>query len=118
MSVNKVILVGNLGADPDINFLPSGEAVVNFSLATSLRRKAKDSGERVTETEWHRITCYGKLAERASELLKKGRQTYIEGRLRTRKWQDKEGVTRYTTEILANDFQLVGARPTEDDAEQ
>ncbi len=108
MSLNKVILIGNLGADPDINFLPSGEPVMNFSLATSLRRKNKDTGERVTETEWHRITVYGKLAETTSQLLGKGRQTYVEGRLRTRKWTDKEGVVRYTTEIIANDIQVVG----------
>lgn len=107
-SVNKVILVGNLGADPDVSFLNSGDPVVNFRLATSSRWKDKASGELKQETEWHRITCYSKLAEYASEYLKKGRKVYVEGRLKTRKWMDKEGVERYTTEIIAASIQSIG----------
>ena len=109
MSVNKVILVGRLGAEPDINFLTSGEAVLNFSVATSTRWTDKKSGERKEDTEWHRVTCFGKLAEGASEHLAKGRQVYIEGRLRTRKWKDKTGHDRYTTEVLAAVIQVVTA---------
>lgn len=108
MSVNKVILVGNLGADPEVNFLPSGAPVVNFRMATSTKWKDKNTGEKKEETEWHRVTVFDKLAEVASEYLKKGRQVYIEGRLRTRKWTDKEGVERYSTEIVANALQLLG----------
>ena len=112
MSVNKVILVGRLGAEPDINFMKSGEAVLNFSLATSSRWTDKKSGERKEDTEWHRVTCFGKLAESASEFLSKGRQVYVEGRLRTRKWKDKSGHDRYTTEVLAASIQDVRAGGT------
>ncbi len=112
-SVNKCILVGNLGADPDVSFLNSGDPVVNFRVATSSRWKDKASGELKQETEWHRITCYGKLAEFASEYLKKGRKVYVEGRLKTRKWQDKDGVERYTTEVIASGVQALGGKESE-----
>src|SRR5512139_2618182 len=99
-SVNKVILVGNCGRDPEIRYLPSGQAVANVSVATSSRRKDKNSGEMIEDTQWHRVTFYDRLAEIAGEYLKKGRPVYVEGRLKTRKWQDKEGQERYTTEII------------------
>jgi single-strand DNA-binding protein len=107
-SVNKVIILGNLGADPEINFLPSGEAVANFRVATSIRWKDRKTSEMREETEWHRISCFGRQAEIAGEYLKKGRQVYVEGRLRTRKWQDKDGAERYSTEIVASTLTLVG----------
>ncbi len=107
-SVNKVILVGNLGADPDVSFLPSGDPVVNFRMATSSRWKDKNSGELMQETEWHRIACYGRQANYAGEYLKKGSKVYVEGRLKTRKWTDKTGAERFTTEIVASDIQSVG----------
>lgn len=110
MSINKVILVGNLGADPEANFLPSGELVLNFSVATSTRYKDKETGERKENTEWHRINYFGAGAEAVSQYLKKGRQVYVEGRLRTRKWTDDKGVERYTTEVVANTVQLLGNR--------
>ena len=106
-SVNKVILVGNLGKDPESRFLPDGGAVCNFSVATTDKWKDK-SGEQQERTEWHRISTFAKLAEICGEYLKKGSQVYIEGRLQTRKWQDKEGHDRYTTEIVADRMQLVG----------
>jgi single-strand DNA-binding protein len=107
-SVNKVILVGNLGADPEGRFLPSGEAVTNMRIATTDTWKDK-SGEKQERTEWHNVALFGRLAEIASEYLKKGRSVYIEGRLRTRKWQDKEGNDRYTTEIVASEMQMLGS---------
>ena len=113
MSVNKVILVGNLGNDPEVSFLPSGEGVANFSIATSERWTDKSTGEKHENTEWHRLTAYGRLAEIAAELLKKGRQVYVEGRLRTRKWTDKQGVERFTTEIIVRELQLLGKREVE-----
>lgn len=109
-SVNKCLLVGNLGADPEVGFLPSGDPVVNFRIATSTRWKDKGTGELKTETEWHRITCYGKLSEFASEYLKKGRKVYVEGRLKTRKWADKNGVERFTTEVIATQLQALGGQ--------
>ena len=109
-SVNKVILVGNCGRDPEIRYLPSGQAVANVSVATSTRRKDKNSGETVEDTQWHRVTFYDRLAEIAGEYLKKGRPVYVEGRLKTRKWQDKEGKDTYTTEIIAEQMQLLGSR--------
>src|ERR671938_1034126 len=109
-SVNKVILVGNLGADPETKYLPSGDAVTNIRLATTDRWKDKASGEMKEATEWHRIVFRGRLAEVAGEYLKKGSQVYVEGRLRTRKWQDKEGQDRYTTEIVADTMQMLGSR--------
>jgi len=110
MSVNKVILLGNLGADPEVNFLPSGDTVMNFRMATSMRWTDKNTGEKKEETEWHRVTVFGKTAEALSQFLKKGKQVFVEGRLRTRKYNDKDGIERYATEIVANTIQLVGGR--------
>jgi len=109
-SVNKVIIVGNLGADPETRYMPSGGAICNVSLATTRNWKDKASGERKEETEWHRVVFYDRLAEIAGEYLKKGRSVYVEGRLKTRKWTDKEGVEKYTTEIIAEEMQLLGSR--------
>jgi single-strand DNA-binding protein len=109
-SVNKVILVGNLGADPESRYMPNGDAVVNIRLATTESWKDKTSGEKKELTEWHRVVFYRKLAEIAGQYLKKGSQVYIEGRIRTRKWQDKDGQDRYTTEIEANEMQMLGRR--------
>lgn len=109
-SVNKVILVGNLGADPESRYMTNGDAVVNIRLATTESWKDKASGEKRELTEWHRVVFYRKLAEIAGQYLKKGSQVYIEGRIRTRKWQDKEGQERYTTEIEANEMQMLGSR--------
>ena len=108
-SVNKVILVGNLGKDPEVRFMPNGDAVCNFSIATTDSWKDK-AGERQEKTEWHNIVIYRRLAEIAGEYLKKGRPVYIEGRLQTRKWQTKEGQDRYTTEIIADSMQMLGGR--------
>lgn len=108
-SVNKVILVGNLGRDPEVKYMPNGEAVCNFSIATTDSWKDKQ-GAKQERTEWHNIVMYRKLAEIAGEYLKKGRPVYIEGRLQTRKWQDKEGNDRYTTEIVADSMQMLGSR--------
>ena len=108
-SVNKVILVGNLGKDPESRFLPDGGAVCNFSIATTDKWKDK-SGEQQERTEWHRVSTFAKLAEICGEYLKKGSQVYVEGRLQTRKWQDKEGKDRYTTEIVADKMQMLGSR--------
>ena len=109
-SVNKVIVVGNLGADPETRFLPSGEAVTNIRMATTDKWKDKASGEMKEATEWHRISFFGRLAEVAGEYLKKGSQVYVEGSLRTRKWQDKDGQDRYSTEIRADVMQMLGRR--------
>src|SRR5438552_9248844 len=109
-SVNKVILVANLGADPETKYLPSGDAGTNIRMATTGRWKEKASGEMKEATEWHRIAFFGRLAEIAGEYLKKGSQVYIEGRIRTRKWQDKEGQDRYSTEIVADQMQMLGSR--------
>jgi single-strand DNA-binding protein len=109
-SVNKVIVVGNLGADPETRFLPSGEAVTNIRVATTDKWKDKASGEMKEATEWHRISFFGRLAEVAGEYLKKGSQVYVEGSLRTRKWQDKDGQDRYSTEIRADVMQMLGRR--------
>jgi single-strand DNA-binding protein len=108
-SVNKVILIGNLGADPETRYLPSGDAVTNIRIATTENWKDK-SGERQEHTEWHRVAFFGKTAEIAGEYLKKGSPVYVEGRIRTRKWQDKEGQERYSTEIVADRMQLLGGR--------
>jgi single-strand DNA-binding protein len=108
--VNKVILVGNLGKDPETRYMPNGKAVTNFSIATSESWKDKQTGEQREQTEWHNIVMYDRLAEIAAEYLKKGSQVYVEGKLRTRKWQDKEGRDRYTTEINANEMQMLGSR--------
>jgi len=109
-SVNKVILVGNLGRDPETRYMPNGEAVTNVTIATSDNWTDKASGEKKEATEWHRVTFYRRLAEVAGEYLKKGSQIYVEGKLRTRKWQDKEGQDRYTTEVIADVMQMLGAR--------
>ena len=108
--INKVIVVGNLGADPDARYMPNGNAVTNISVATTASWKDKESGERQEKTEWHRVVFFGRLAEIASEYLKKGSQVYVEGRIQTRKWEDKEGNDRWTTEIVANEMQMLGER--------
>ena len=108
-SVNKVILVGNLGKDPEVRYLPSGDAVANVSLATTDTWKDK-AGEKQEHTEWHRVSFFGKLAEIVGEHLKKGASVYIEGRIKTRKWQDKEGQDKYSTEIVADRMQMLGGR--------
>lgn len=115
-SVNKVILVGNLGADPETRYMPNGDAVCNIRLATTESWKDKQSGEKKEITEWHRVVFYRKLAEIAGQYLKKGAQVYLEGRIRTRKWTDKEGQERYTTEIEANEMQMLGRREGMGDA--
>ncbi|KVD34897.1 single-stranded DNA-binding protein [Burkholderia sp. MSMB1072] len=109
-SVNKVILVGNLGADPEVRYLPSGDAVANIRLATTDRYKDKASGDFKEMTEWHRVAFFGRLAEIVSEYLKKGSSVYIEGRIRTRKWQGQDGQDRYSTEIVAEQMQMLGGR--------
>ena len=108
--INKVILVGNLGADPEVKYMPSGSAVANISLATTDSWKDKNTGQQQDRTEWHRVVFFNRLAEIVGEYLKKGSQVYVEGRLQTRKWQDKQGVDRYTTEVVANDMQMLGGR--------
>jgi single-strand DNA-binding protein len=108
--VNKVIIVGNLGSDPDTKFMPSGSALTNLSVATTDSWKDKQSGEKVEKTEWHRVVMFDRLAEIAGEYLRKGSQVYIEGQLQTRKWQDKDGNDRYSTEIRARDMQMLGSR--------
>ena len=109
-SINKVILVGNLGRDPETRSTPGGSAVCNVAIATSRNWKSKDSGDKVEETEWHRVVFFDRLAEIAGQYLKKGRSVYVEGRLKTRKWQDKEGRDTYTTEVIAENLQLLGGR--------
>lgn len=108
--INKVILIGNLGADPDTRYMPSGKAVTNIRVATSESWKDKQTGDTQERTEWHSIVMYDKLGEIAAEYLRKGSQVYLEGKLRTRKWQDKEGKDRYTTEIIADQMQMLGGR--------
>jgi single-strand DNA-binding protein len=108
--VNKVILIGNLGKDPQQRAMPSGKAVVNFSIATTDQWRDKQTGENKEATEWHNIVMFDRLAEIAAEYLRKGSQVYIEGKIRTRKWQDKEGKDRYTTEIIANEMSMLGGR--------
>jgi single-strand DNA-binding protein len=109
--INKVILVGHLGADPETRYMPSGGAVTNVRIATTESWKDKTSGEQQDRTEWHNVAFFGRLAEIAGEYLRKGSQVYIEGRLRTRKWQDRDGNDRYTTEIIAGEMQMLGGRP-------
>jgi single-strand DNA-binding protein len=108
--INKVILIGNLGQDPETKAMPSGTTVCNLRIATSESWKDKQTGETKEQTEWHTVAMFGRLAEIAGEYLRKGSQVYIEGRLRTRKWQDKNGNDRYTTEIVANEMQMLGGR--------
>jgi len=107
--INKVILVGNLGRDPEIRYTPSGMAVANFSIATTEKWKDKQSGEMQERTEWHRIVAWGRLGEICGEYLAKGRQVYIEGKLQTRQWE-KDGVTRYTTEVVASEMKMLGSK--------
>ncbi|MFO6420307.1 single-stranded DNA-binding protein [Hylemonella sp. W303a] len=109
-SVNKVILVGNCGRDPEIRYLPSGQAVANISIATSSRRKDKNSGETIEDTQWHRVTFYDRLAEIAGEYVKKGRPLYVEGRLKYGKYTDKDGIEKNTVDIIATEMQLLGGR--------
>ena len=109
-SVNKVILIGNLGADPQTRYMPSGGAVTNFNVATSESWRDRQTGEQQERTEWHRVVCFQRLAEIAGEYLRKGSKVYIEGRLQTRKWQDNQGQDRYTTEIVANEMQMLDSK--------
>ena len=109
-SVNKVILIGNMGKDPDVRYMPNGDAVTNITLATTESWKDKSSGDKKEATEWHRVVFFRKLAEIAGQYLKKGSQVYIEGSLKTRKWQDKDGQDRYTTEIVADEMKMLGSR--------
>jgi len=108
--VNKVIIVGNLGKDPETRYMPSGSAVTNLRIATTESWKDKQTGDQQERTEWHAVAMFGRLAEIAAEYLRKGSQVYIEGKLRTRKWQDKEGKDRYTTEIVADEMQMLGSK--------
>jgi len=109
-SVNKVIIVGNLGKDPEVRYMPSGSAICNANIATTRTWKNKESGDKNEETEWHRVVFFDRQAEVAGEYLKKGSSVYVEGRLKTRKWTDKDGVERYTTEVVAEVMQLLGSR--------
>jgi single-strand DNA-binding protein len=117
-SVNKVIIVGNLGRDPETRYMPNGDAVTNIAVATTESWKDKNSGEKKELTEWHRITFYRRLAEVAGQYLKKGSSVYIEGKLQTRKWTDKENIERYTTEIIADTLQMLGNGPHRDEQAQ
>jgi single-strand DNA-binding protein len=108
--LNKVTLIGNLGEDPEVKYMPTGDAVANITLATSMRWKDRQTGERKESTEWHRVVFFRRLAEIAGEYLKKGSQVYVEGHLRTRKWQDQAGLDRYTTEIVADELHMLGSR--------
>lgn len=108
--INKVIIVGNLGQDPETRYMPSGAAVTNFTVATNESWKDKQTGEQKERTEWHKVAMFGRLAEIAAEYLRKGSQVYIEGKLRTRKWQGQDGQDRYTTEIIADEMQMLGGR--------
>ena len=108
--VNKVILVGNVGGDPDVRYMPNGNAVTTLSLATSETWKEKDTGNKQERTEWHRVVCFNKLGEIAGEYVRKGAKLYVEGSLRTRKWQDAQGQDKYTTEIVASDFQMLDSK--------
>lgn len=110
-SVNRAIIIGNLGKDPEIKAMPSGEQVANFSIATSSSWKDKQTGEKKEDTQWHRIVTFGRLAEVCGQYLRKGSQVFVSGEIRTRKWQDKDGNDRYTTEIVAREMQMLGGRP-------
>lgn len=109
-SVNKAILIGNLGKDPEIRYLPNGDQVCNITLATSEKYKDKSTGEAKENTEWHRVVFFGKLAEVCGQYLQKGKKIYVEGRIRTNKWQDKDGIDRYTTEIIGNEMKMLGGK--------
>lgn len=117
-SVNKVILIGNLGRDPEVRYLEGGTAVANFPIATSESYRDRNTGERITQTEWHNIVLWRGLAEVAEKYLRKGNQVYIEGKLRTRSWDDQNGNTRYTTEVVADNMTMLGGRPEEGAARQ
>ncbi|KTD62574.1 single-stranded DNA-binding protein [Legionella spiritensis] len=110
--INKVILIGNVGVDPDVRYMPNGNAVTTLSIATSETWKDKQTGDRQERTEWHRVVCFNRLGEIAGEYVRKGSKLYIEGSLRTRKWQDQQGQDRYTTEIVANDIQMLDGKGT------
>jgi single-strand DNA-binding protein len=112
--INKVILIGNLGADPEVRYTPDGTAVATFSIATSLDWSDKGSGEKKSKTEWHRVVAWRKLGEICGQYLSKGRQVYVEGRLQTRAWEDRDGNKRYTTEVVATDIQFLGGRESGD----
>jgi single-strand DNA-binding protein len=107
-SVNKVIIVGNLGRDPEVRYMPSGDCIANIAVATSYKSKDKNTGEQSQQTEWHRISFFGKLAEIVSKYLKKGHSVYVEGRLQTRKYTDKDGIEKYATDIIAESMQMLG----------
>jgi single-strand DNA-binding protein len=109
--INKVILIGNLGKDPEVKYMPSGDAVSSFSIATTESWKDKETGDKVEKTEWHNIVAFKRIAEVCGEYLRKGSQVYIEGKLQTRKWQDRDGNDRYTTEIRVGKMQMLGSRP-------
>jgi single-strand DNA-binding protein len=109
-SVNKVIIVGNLGRDPEIRYMPSGDAIANIAVATSYKSKDRNTGEQKEQTEWHRISFFGRLAEIVGQYLKKGSSVYVEGRLQTRKYTDKDGVEKYATDIIAEQMQMLGGR--------
>jgi len=113
--VNKVILIGNVGNEPEVRYLPNGSAAANFSLATSDSWKDKQTGEKKDKTEWHRVSCFNRLGEIIGEYVKKGSKLYVEGSLRTRKWQDQQGQDRYTTEIIASSIQMLDSRSSQDD---
>ena len=115
--INKVIIVGNLGADPDTKSMPSGNMVANFSVATSESWNDRDTGERQEKTEWHRVVFFGRLAEIADQYLRKGSQVYVEGKLQTRKWEDRDGNERWTTEIVGNQLEMLGERMSSDSSQ-
>jgi single-strand DNA-binding protein len=117
-SVNKVIIVGNLGRDPEIRYMPSGDALANIAVATSYKTKNRDTGEAKEYTEWHRISFFGRLAEIVGQYLKKGSSVYLEGRLQTRKYTDKDGVEKYATDIIAENLQMLGSPQQRDEGEQ
>lgn len=116
--INKVILIGNLGTDPEVRYMPTGGAVANLTIATSEAWTDKATGEKKEQTEWHRLVIYQRLAEVAGEYLRKGSKIYVEGRLRTRKWQDQQGVERYTTEIIVSELQMLDGKPADAPAQQ
>ena len=115
MSVNKVILLGRVGADPEVKYMPSGNAVVNLSIATNRKFKNQESGNYEDKTEWHRVVFFNKPAETIGQYVKKGQQLYVEGRLQTRKWQDKDGIEKYSTDIIADNFTFVGSKSDSSD---
>ena len=117
-TLNKVLLIGRVGADPEVRYMPNGTAVANIRLATNDGYKDKNTGDYIESTEWHRVVCFGKLGEIVSQYVKKGRQVYIEGRIKTNKWQDKNGQDRYSTDIIANEMQMLGGNTSGDSQSQ